>query len=194
MAARDERNRNNRAKVTTKSTRTRVIDGGSRTQQVKGAFDESTGMFIAEYGGEYAKQTADGGFQTLEGGRTASLGGQASVDGMGFKGTSMFSPYGGPSEGNYLNVTVDNPDKRVSETVSSSRMQALDKRSGGDDAQQNRKLKTQREGRSKLRIKASSDGSAGRLKGGPNSDRKRNKLNIDVQGAGSGGVGLNVPR
>jgi hypothetical protein len=106
----------------------------------------------------------------------------------------MFSPYGGPSEGNYLNVTVDNPDKRVSETVSSSRMQALDSPYGDDDAQKQRQLKTKREGRSKLRIQASGDSSAGRLKGGPNAGRQRNKLNIGVQGADGVGSGLNVPR
>ena len=194
MARRDERNRNNRAKIQTKSTRTRVLDGGSRTQQVKGALDESTGMFIAEYGGEYAKQTADGGFQTLEGGHTASLGGQVSVYGGGFKGTSMFSPYGGPSEGNYLNVTVDNPDKRVSETITSNRMQALDSPYVDDDTQKQRQLKTKRGGRSKLRIQASGNSSAGRLKGGPNTGRQRNKLSIGVQGADGVGSGLNVPR
>jgi len=198
MARRDERSRNNRAKIQTKSTRTRVLDGGSRTQQVKGAFDESTGMFIAEYGGEYAKQTADGGFQTLEGGHTASLGGQVPVDARRFEGTSlgtsMFSLDGGPSEGNYLNVTVDNPDKRVSETITSNRMQALDSPYVDDDTQKQRQLKTKRGGRSKLRIQASGDSSAGRLKGGPNTGRQRNKLSIGVQGADGVGSGLNVPR
>lgn len=77
-------------------------------------------------------------------------------------------------------------------TETSTRYQALDKRSGDPDDQKVRDLKTKRDGRNKLRIQLSGDASAGRLQGGPNSDRKRNKLKIDVQGGGQ--AGLNVPR
>jgi len=75
-------------------------------------------------------------------------------------------------------------------------MQALDSPYGDDDTQKQLQLKTQREhrGRSKLRIQASGDSSAGRLKGGPNTGRQRNKLSIGVQGADGVGSGLNVPR
>ena len=186
MARRDERNRNNRAKIQTKTTRTRLVDGGQRTKQVLGALNKRTGTFMVKgYGdhGRYARKTDNGNFETLEGGHSATL-------------TDNYDLYynGQQSLGRYLDVTLDNPDKRVSETITSSRMQALDSPYVDDDTQKQRQLKTKRKGRSKLRIQASGDSSAGRLKGGPNTGRQRNKLSIGVQGADGVGSGLNVPR
>ena len=189
MARRDERNRNNRAKIQTKTTRTRIIDGDQRTKQVLGALNKRTGTFMVRgYGdhGRYARKT-DNGFETLEGGHSATLSNDT-VTGV------AYIRNGRPAPRRYLDVTLDNPDKRVSETITSSRMQALDSPYGDDDAQKQRQLKTKRKGRSKLRIQASGDSSAGRLKGGPNTGRQRNKLSIGVQGADGVGSGLNVPR
>jgi len=191
MARRDERNRNNRAKIQTKTTRTRIIDGDQRTKQVLGALNKRTGTFMVKgYGdhGNYARRTYNENFETLEGGNSATL------NSDGPRADVQFTLNGRTRPGRYLNVELGNPDKRVSETVYSSRMQALDSPYGDDDTQKQRQLKTKREGRSKLRIQASGDSSAGRLKGGPNTGRQRNKLSIGVQGADGVGSGLNVPR
>lgn len=197
MARRDERNRNNRTTIKTTQRRDRVIDGGTTDQTVRGTYYKAPGSDRVEfYAGEltagdspYAVGNWNDGFKTVESGMSAR---SASASAMGSQGNTA----GGSSTtfAGDLVVSVDNGDKRVSETITSSRMQALDKISGDDDAQKQRQLKTKREGRNALRIQKAGDASAGRLKGGPNSGRQRNKLKIDVQSAGAGGTGINAPR
>lgn len=209
MAARDERRQNNRAKVNTTQTKTRqrLIEGKDTTQDHtvyyaarqdgRGTYGWSdTSQNSWERNGnnpEFYRQGGGNSFSNTD--QWGSTQGQVvSVSGPTYfsRGSSEYMKgYTGKAT---VTTKKQGQDRRVSESysVNSSRMQALDKRSGDDDAQARRGLKTKREGRNKLRIQLSGDASGGRLKGGPNKDRKGNKLKIDVQGGGKSG--LNVPR
>ncbi len=203
MAARDSRNANNRKTVdTTRHVQRQVsTPGGERSYSLYGSlgrnkdgqqtFREGTWDNNNPYSGVSATNQGKNG--TLPVGATHG-GDWKTKDGHSAKVVGVDKRWGSGVYSSRLDITETLPDqvKTVTDTIQGSRMQALDKRSGDDDAQKQRGLKTKREGRNKLRISLAGDSSGGRLKGGPNNDRKGNKLKIDVQGGGQ--AGLNVPR
>lgn len=217
MARRDTRNRSKRKTVSETRKVTRPVTT-TKTRDIT-TYDKDT---LSATGAEYKAYTTKGGIKsgTNPHGKGEVYGFLSETDGREYtgntvgysvnKGGSDWSYYdmegrelsysGNAKIGNKYTRYIENTEKQKydtteykTETRTSSRMQAVDGRDSDKGNTQKRKLKTKREGRSKLRIGKTADKSAARMKGGPNSGRQKNKLKIDVQGAG-GNTGLNIPR